>query len=74
MEGAEAPWGPIYEISEQESQGLREWLDKQVAASKITESNSSAGASILLVKKPDSSFRLCVDYRASNKVTVKNRY
>ena len=45
-----------------------------MAAGKITKSNSSAGAPILLVKKPDGSFYLCVDYRALNKVTVKNRY
>ena len=45
-----------------------------MAASKITKSNSSGGASILLVKKPDGSFLLCVDYHALNKVTVKNRY
>ena len=74
VEGVEAPWGPLYGISEQELRGLREWLDKQVAAGKITKSNSSAGAPILLVKKPDGSFCLCVDYRALNKVTVKNRY
>ena len=74
VEGAEAPWGPLYGMSEQELKGLREWLDKQVAAGKIVKSNSSAGAPILLVGKPDGSFRLCVDYRALNKVTVKNRY
>ena len=45
-----------------------------MAAGKITKSNSSVGAPILLVKKPDGSFRLCVDYHALNKVTVKNRY
>ena len=61
-------------MSEQELRGLREWLDKQVAAGKITKSNSSAGVLILLVKKPNGSFGLCVDYRALNKVTVKNRY
>ena len=61
-------------MTEQELKGLQEWLDKQVAAGKITKSNSSAGAPILLVKKPDGSFRLCVDYRALNKVTIKNRY
>ena len=73
FEGAEAPWGPLYGMSEQELRGLREWLDRQVAARKIVKSSSSAGAPILLVGKPDGSFRLCVDYRALNKVTVKNR-
>ena len=65
---------PLYWMSEQELRGLREWLDKQVAAGKITKLNSSAGAPILLVKIPDGSFHLCVDYGASNKVTIKNRY
>ena len=74
IEGAEAPWGPLYGMSEQELRGLREWLDRQVAAGKIVKSSSSAGAPILLVGKPDGSFRLCVDYRALNKVRVKNRY
>ena len=45
-----------------------------MAAGKITESNSSAGAPILLVKKHDGSFCLCVDYRAFNQITIKNRY
>ena len=61
-------------MSKQELQGLREWLDKQVVAGKITNSNSSAVAPILLVKKRDGSFRLCMDYCTLNKVTVKNRY
>ena len=61
-------------MSEQELRGLCEWLDKQVIAGEITKSNSSAGAPILLVKKPDGFFRLCVYYHALNKVTVKNRY
>ena len=74
VEGVEATWGPLHGMSEQELRGLREWLDNQVAGGKITKSNSSAGAPILLVKKPNGSFPLCVDYRALNKVTVKSRY
>nr|GEX98749.1 hypothetical protein [Tanacetum cinerariifolium] len=32
------------------------------------------GAPVLFVKKKDRSFRMCIDYRELNKLTVKNRY
>ncbi|GJT77662.1 putative reverse transcriptase domain-containing protein [Tanacetum coccineum] len=32
------------------------------------------GSTILFVKKKDSSFRMCIDYRDLNKLTIKNRY
>ncbi|GKE10763.1 putative reverse transcriptase domain-containing protein [Tanacetum coccineum] len=32
------------------------------------------GAPVLFMKKKDGSFRMCIDYRESNKLTVKNRY
>ncbi|GJZ17739.1 putative reverse transcriptase domain-containing protein [Tanacetum coccineum] len=31
-------------------------------------------APVLFVKKKDSSFRMCIDYRELNKLTIKNRY
>nr|GEU29332.1 retrotransposon protein, putative, Ty3-gypsy subclass [Tanacetum cinerariifolium] len=37
-------------------------------------SSSARGAPILFVKKKDGSFRMCIDYRKLNKLTVKNRY
>nr|GEX43963.1 putative reverse transcriptase domain-containing protein [Tanacetum cinerariifolium] len=36
--------------------------------------SSPWGAPVLFVKKKDGSFRICIDYRKLNKLTVKNRY
>ena len=48
----------------------------QVLLSKgfIRPSASPWGAPLLFVKKKDGSFRMCIDYRELNKVTIKNKY
>ncbi|GJZ49874.1 putative reverse transcriptase domain-containing protein [Tanacetum coccineum] len=40
----------------------------------IRPSSSPWGASVLFVKKKDDSFRMCINYRELNKLTIKNRY
>ena len=40
----------------------------------IRPSASPWGAPVLFVKKKDGSFRMCIDYRQLNKVTIKNKY
>nr|GEV07572.1 hypothetical protein [Tanacetum cinerariifolium] len=52
------------------SKKLQELQDKGF----IRPSHSSWGAPMLFVKKKDRSFRMCIDYRELNKLTIKNRY
>ena len=49
---------------------LQELLNKGF----IRPSASPWGAPVLFVKKKDESFRMCIDYRQLNKVTIKNKY
>lgn len=51
---------------------LRKPLDELLEAGFIRA--SKARAPVLFQKKHDGSLRLCVDYRALNKVTVRNKY
>ena len=49
---------------------IKDLLDKGL----IRPSTSPCGSSIVLIPKKDGSWRMCVDFRALNKIMVKNRY
>ena len=68
------PFGPIYSLSKPELKTLRGYIDDNLKNGFIKPSTSPASAPILFVKKKDGSLRLCVDYRALNSITVKDRY
>ena len=63
-----------YPMSAIELAELKKQLDELTAAGFIQPSKSPYGAPVLFVKKKDGSQRLCVDYRALNNITIKNRY
>ena len=73
-EGKPLPSGPIYSLSEPEQLALREYIQENLAKGHIRSSSSPGGAPVLFVKKADGSLRLCVDYRALNKITRKDKY
>jgi len=49
---------------------LQELLNKGF----IRPSNSPWGALVLFVRKKDGILRLCIDYKQSNRVKIKNKY
>ncbi|KAJ0513979.1 putative nucleotidyltransferase, Ribonuclease H [Helianthus annuus] len=67
---AKAPYRLAPSEMQELSTQLQELLDKGF----IRPSFSPWGAPVLFVKKKDGSFRMCIDYRELNKLTIKNRY
>ncbi|GJS45943.1 putative reverse transcriptase domain-containing protein, partial [Tanacetum coccineum] len=63
-----------YRLAPSEMKELAEQLQELSDKGFIRPSSSPWGAPVLFVKKKDRSFRMCIDYRKLNKLTVKNRY
>ncbi|GJY06813.1 putative reverse transcriptase domain-containing protein [Tanacetum coccineum] len=63
-----------YRLAPSEMEELFTQLQELSDKGFIRPSSSPWGASVLFFKKKDGSFRICIDYRELNKITVKNRY
>nr|GFB15569.1 putative reverse transcriptase domain-containing protein [Tanacetum cinerariifolium] len=70
---APVAWAP-YRLAPSEMKELVEQLKELSEKGFIRPSSSPWGALVMFVKKKDGSFRMCIDYRELNKLTVKNRY
>ena len=65
---------PPYRMAPAELRELKAQLQELLNKGFIRPSASPWGAPVLFVKKKDGSFRMCIDYRQLNKVTIKNKY
>nr|GEZ22579.1 reverse transcriptase domain-containing protein [Tanacetum cinerariifolium] len=63
-----------YRLAPSEMQELSSQLQELADRGFIRPSTSPWGAPVLFVKKKDGSFRMCINYRELNKLTIKNRY
>ena len=75
LEPGHAPPCPhVYRLAPDELEELRTTLDSLLQKKFIQPSTSPFGAPILFVKKKDGTKRMVIDYRALNKITIKNKY
>nr|GEZ06464.1 transposon Ty3-G Gag-Pol polyprotein [Tanacetum cinerariifolium] len=63
-----------YRLAPSEMKELAKQLQELLEKGFIPPSSSPWEAPVLFIKKKDGSFRMCINYRELNKLTVKNRY
>jgi hypothetical protein len=63
-----------YRVSRPELDELKKQIDELSEKGYIRPSTSPWAAPILFVEKKDGTRRMCIDYRALNEVTIKNKY
>jgi putative transposase len=68
------PASPVNKLAPALVENLRKMLQELLHNGLIVPTSSPVAAPLLMVKKPDGSYRLCIDYRKLNAVTIKDRY
>ena len=74
MPGATPVSRAPYRMSPPELMELKMQLQELLDKGYIRPSVSPSRAPVLFLKKKDGTFRMCIDYRQLNKLTIKNRY
>ena len=64
----------LYRMSPEEDKELKAQLDQYLADGYIEPARSAYGAGTLFARKKDRGLRLCIDYRALNKISQADKY
>lgn len=72
--GCSPPNRPPYRVSQTQQDEIFKQVQELLEKGLVRPSSSPFCSPVLLVLKKDRSFRMCVDYRALNKQTIKNRF
>ena len=71
--GAKPPNQRYYRLSYQEQDECKRQIEEGLAKGFIRPSTSEWGSPVIFVPKKDGKMRMCIDYRALNNLTIKNR-
>ena len=63
-----------YRQNQIEQKEIQNQVEELLNRDLIRPSSSPFGALVLLVKKKNGTYRMCIDYRALNKITIRNRF
>ncbi|MCO5611684.1 hypothetical protein L7F22_065942 [Adiantum nelumboides] len=72
--GSSPPNEPPYRVAQAQQEEIMRQVNELVEKGMVRPSSSPFCSPILLVHKKDGTYRMCVDYRALNKITIKNRF
>ncbi|GJP49509.1 hypothetical protein CLOM_g8708, partial [Closterium sp. NIES-68] len=72
--GSKPTFRAPYRLSPTELTDMKKQIEYLLAKGLIRPSTLPYGAPVLFTPKPDGSLRMCIDYRALNKQTIKNKY
>nr|CAD1839448.1 unnamed protein product [Ananas comosus var. bracteatus] len=64
----------MYRNSVVENEKIKRQVTELLESGAIKPSSPPCGSPIVLVPKKDDGWRMCIDYRALNKITIKNQY
>ncbi|GJP60991.1 hypothetical protein CLOP_g18202 [Closterium sp. NIES-67] len=72
--GSKLTFRAPYRLSPTELADMKKQIEYLLAKGLIRPSTSPYGAQVLFTLKPNRSLRMCIDYRALNMQTIRNKY